>query len=137
MENTLLIKELAKRLEISPKTIRFYEEEGVIPKAKRAENNYRYYTEDDFKRLNFIKKARALGMSIEEIRKIFDIREKGNMPCCTVVSMLEKHLNDTEKKIEELTEFKNNLSNTINKFKKNMDVGEQGEVCGLIENLFE
>ncbi len=137
MENTLLIKELAQRLDISPKTIRFYEEEGVIPKAKRSENNYRYYTEDDFKRLNFVKKARALGMSIEEIRKIFDIREKGNMPCCTVVSMLEKHLNDTEKKIEELTEFKNNLSNTINKFKKNMDVGEQGEVCGLIENLFE
>lgn len=137
MENNLLIKELAQKLDITPKTIRFYEDEGVIPKAKRADNNYRYYTEDDYKRLKFIKKARALGMSIEEIKKIFEIREKGNMPCCTVVSMLERHLIETEKKIQELTEFKNNLSNTIDKFKNNMNVGEKGEVCGLIEDLFE
>ncbi|MFN8578890.1 MAG: heavy metal-responsive transcriptional regulator [Candidatus Sericytochromatia bacterium] len=137
MENNLLIKELAQKLDITTKTIRFYEDEGVIPKAKRADNNYRYYTEDDYKRLKFIKKARALGMSIEEIKKIFEIREKGNMPCCTVVSMLERHLIETEKKIQELTEFKNNLSNTIDKFKNNMNVGEKGEVCGLIEDLFE
>lgn len=137
MENTLLIKELAQMLDISPKTIRFYEEEGVIPKARRNESNYRYYTDDDYKRLKFIKKARALGMSIEEIRKIFEIRENGNMPCWTVVSTLEKHLRETEKKIEELVSFKNNLSNTIDKFKNNMEIGEEGEVCGLIEHLFD
>lgn len=137
MESNLLIKELANMLDISPKTIRFYEDEGVIPKAKRDKNNYRYYSNDDYKRLKFIKKARALGMSITEIRKIFEIRQNGDMPCCKVVETLEKHLIETEKKIQELLSFKESLSNTINVFKDNMNVGQKGEICGLIENLFD
>lgn len=136
MENTLLIKELADRLDINPKTIRFYEEEGIIPKAKRSENNYRYYTEEDFKRLAFIKKARNLGMSINEIKEIFKIRETGEMPCCTVVSMLERHEKEIQEKINEMIKFKEKISQTIGNFRKNMDIGEKGEVCGLIENLF-
>ena len=136
MQNSLLIKELATKLKISTKTIRFYEVEGLIPKAKRNNNNYRFYDNEDYKRLSFIKKARALGMSLEEIKQIFAIREKGTMPCCQVISMLGKHQIETKKKIEELVEFENRLAKTINLFKNNMEIGKNGEVCGLIENLF-
>ncbi len=137
MTSVLLIKELAERLNITSKAIRFYEEQGIIPKAKRDKNNYRYYTEDDYKRLSFIKKARTLGMSIEEIKQIFRIIEKGDMPCCTVVSLLEKHEIETQQKIDDLIDFKKNLSKTISNFKANMNIGEQGHFCGLIEHLFE
>lgn len=137
MEKTLLIKELAKKLELTPKAIRFYEEQGLIPNVKRTDNNYRFYDNDDYKKLSFIKKARALGMSVNEIREIFEIRENGSMPCCHVVAMLEKHKLDVQKKIKDLSEFENQLTKTINLFQANMDIGKNGKICGLIENLFE
>lgn len=136
MNELLLIKDLSKKLDLTPKAIRFYEKEELIPKAKRDVNNYRVYDNEDFKRFSFIKKARLLGISIDEIKKIFEIREHGSMPCCQVVSMLEKHKIEVQKKIKELVAFEKKLAETIEIFQDNMELGKHGEVCGLIENLF-
>jgi MerR family Zn(II)-responsive transcriptional regulator of zntA len=137
MTEGLLIKELSKKLDMNPKTIRFYEDIGVIPKAERNVSNYRIYTQNDVKRLGFVKKARELGLTIENIKNIMSIREKGNLPGNEVVDLLEKESVDLEQKIKEMIAFKEKLDKCIKNFKKNINVCSSGDICGLIEILFE
>ncbi len=137
MSNGLLISQLSEMLNINPKTIRFYEETGVIPKAQRNSSNYRIYTHNDFKRLSFVKKARELGLSIDNIKNIMSIRENGHLPGNQVISLLEKESLDLETKIKEMVIFKEKIDQCINNFKEKIDVCGSGEICGLIEILFE
>lgn len=137
MGNQLLIKEVADQLDLNPKTIRFYEDIGLIPKAVRNGSNYRVYSENDVKRLNFVKKARALGLSIDNIKNIISIKEEGHYPCHSVISLLEKESADLEEKINEMKKFKSKLDSCIELFRHKFHVGKDGEICGLIEHLFE
>lgn len=133
----LLIKDISAKLDLNPKTVRFYEDIGLIPKPKRNESNYRIYSEDDLKILSFVKKARTLGISTQDIKKIINLRKKGTLPCCTVISILEKEEQDLEQKIQEMIAFKEKLSQTVKSFKENIEKGADGKICGLIEQLFE
>ena len=137
MKSNLLINELAKEVDLTPKTIRFYEEIGIIPKPERNESNYRIYKQEDIKKIAFVKKSRDLGLSLEEIKSIMDIREKGNYPCNTVIDLMENQIISLEIKIKEMTEFKETLKKSVVNFKEHIDVGKKGNICGLIENLFE
>lgn len=137
MINTFLIRQLSEKLDMNPKTIRFYEEIGLIPKAERNISNYRIYTENDFKRLSFVKKARSLGLSIENIKNIMSIREEGKLPGSQVINLLQTESIDLEKKIKDMIIFKEKLDQCIVNFKEHIDVCHSGEICGLIEILFE
>ena len=137
MKSNLLINELAKEVNLTPKTIRFYEEIGIIPKPERNESNYRIYKHQDIKKIAFVKKSRDLGLSLEEIKNIMNIREKGNYPCGTVIELLENQVVNLEIKIKEMTEFKEKLGNSVVNFKEHFELGKNGNICGLIENLFE
>jgi DNA-binding transcriptional MerR regulator len=133
----ILIKDIAEKLDLNPKTIRFYEDIGLIPKPQRNQSNYRIYSEDDIKTLSFVKKARSLGISTQDIKKIINLRKKGTLPCCTVIGILEKEEKDLEQKIQEMILFKEKISRTVKSFKENIEKGSEGKICGLIEQLFE
>lgn len=67
---TYLISDLAKITHLSTDTIRFYEKKQLIHPSYRADNNYRYYDDEAIKRLIFIKRCRALDMSLQEITQL-------------------------------------------------------------------
>ncbi len=136
MNKGLLIHELCEKLEITPKAVRYYEQAGIIPAASRNSANYRVYTNKDLKRLDFIKKARAMDFSLEEIKSIISIKEEGNYPCNKVISLMEVKLSEIDKRIEEMIEFKKLLSKSLENFKGHYEEGKKGEVCGFIENIF-
>ncbi len=136
MKKALLINDISKQLDMNTKTIRFYEDIGLIPKAKRNESNYRVYTNKDIERISFVKKSRSLGFSIEEIKKIIKIREDGTLPHETVINTLEEQKKNLDQRIKEMVLFKDKLTNVIENFKNNLDVCQQGKICGLIEPLF-
>ncbi len=96
------IGEIAERVGTDAPTIRFYEAEGVLPKPARTEAGYRSYTESDVDRLRFVKQARALGLSLAEIREIGAAREAGAPPCNYVRSLLSRRITDTKQQISEL-----------------------------------
>jgi len=77
----LRIGELAAELGLNPRTIRFYEGIGLLPNPRRADNGYRWYDDGDRERLRFIQKAKAVGMTLAEIREILDLRSGGRQPC--------------------------------------------------------
>lgn len=99
----MLIGEVAKATGMTPKTLRFYEEQGLLPPAQRRSNGYRQYGDDSVARLNFIARGRAAGLSVSQIRSILALREKGNAPCAHVRDILAGQLAGLDLKIAELT----------------------------------
>lgn len=83
----LKIGELAKQTGLAVGTLRYYSDQGVLQPIERGNNGYRYYSEDASHQVEFIKKAQALGFSLEEIKQILDI------------SVLKKNLVGSEEKI--------------------------------------
>ena len=82
----LRIGQVAERAKVSPKTIRYYEEVGLMPRAKRSESGYRLYTEEEVARLRLIRRAKLLGLSLQESSQIVEYAATGR---CLV---LERHL---------------------------------------------
>ncbi len=72
MKAGLTIGELAKQLQLNPKTIRYYEEVGLLPEPQRSESGYRLYSRDEMERLQLVKRAKLLGLSLAEIKEIVE-----------------------------------------------------------------
>ena len=96
------IGELSTRTGASTKTIRYYEDIGLLPQADRAANGYRTYDEDSVDRLLFIRDAQATGLPLTEIASILDLRGRGETTCHHVIDLLEHHLHDLDAHIKTL-----------------------------------
>jgi MerR family copper efflux transcriptional regulator len=97
------IGQLASRAGVTVKTIRFYEQAGVLPEPARRESGYRDYDESDVPHLQFVKAAQAAGLTLAEIREVIAVREHGGPPCQHVVELLDAHTADLDRRIAELT----------------------------------
>ncbi len=105
------IGELAERARTSTDTVRYYERLGLLGAPHRAENGYRLYTDTDLGRLQFIRRAKRLGLSLEEIRGLLGIAEEG---ACgplrhQVAELLARKIKACEAQLAELAAFKANL----------------------------
>ncbi|MFQ5434023.1 MAG: MerR family transcriptional regulator, partial [Anaerolineae bacterium] len=83
------IGDVAHTLNINPKTIRYYEEIGLIPPAQRSQTGYRIYSQSDIDRLAFILRARELDFSLDDIGEILALREGGEAPCLYVTELVQ------------------------------------------------
>lgn len=88
----MLIRELSKLTGVPAKTIRFYEEKGLLPCPERTANNYRSYSHDTVSRLRFINSARKLGFSVKDIVEFLAIREEAAPPCRRALTALDIRL---------------------------------------------
>ena len=132
------IGELSKQAGVSIQTVRFYERRKLLPEPTRTESGYRQYGPDELKRLGFIRQAKALGFSLDEIRNIIRSRGRGECPCMDVIATAERHLADVTDQIEKLQSFKQELSRAVRAWKR---AGKQtiaaGAICTLIEKTME
>ncbi len=96
------IGELANTVGINPKTIRYYEEIGLLPPAPRTESGYRQYGGEDAERLEFIRSAQALGIALGEIKEVLAFRDRGAYPCPYVLRLIEAKLREVESRIQGL-----------------------------------
>ncbi|MEW5830251.1 MAG: heavy metal-responsive transcriptional regulator [Chloroflexota bacterium] len=103
------IQELAKITGVSAKTIRYYEEIGLLPAPARGENNYRQYDERDVERLRLVAGARRLDLSLEEIREILALRERREAPCRVLLERLEHKADEIAGRIRDLQQMERAL----------------------------
>ena len=132
----MLISELGKRLGVNPKTIRYYEAIGLMPPPARNASGYRVYTEEDADRLAFILRAKALDFSLEEIREILALRERGEAPCPYVLQRIERKIAEVDRKIAQLRQLRaelEELRNAAGALPPEV-IAAKGRVCHLIEN---
>ncbi|MBY7812934.1 Zn(2+)-responsive transcriptional regulator [Vibrio fluvialis] len=104
------IGELAKRCGVSTDTLRFYEKNALISPAGRSGSGYRLYDEKNQKQVSFILKAKELGLSLEEIKELLEIRlEATEHSCAEVKSITSAKLALIDEKIAELTRIRSAL----------------------------
>lgn len=96
------IGELASRTGTTAKTVRYYEEIGLLPEPDRDFNDYRDYSEDAVDRLAFIRDAQATGLTLTEIASILELRSKGEATCHHVIDLLKRHITALDKHIKTL-----------------------------------
>lgn len=96
------IGELAALSGLSTKTIRFYEQDGLVPAPPRTTGGYRDYPPDTAMRLAFIRDAQSAGLTLAEIRGVLTLRDSGEAPCTHVTGLVQQHLVDIEHRLAEL-----------------------------------
>jgi len=95
----LKIQELSKATGVSTKTIRFYEESGVLPSPIRKPNGYRDYDQTDINRLRLVAGARRLDLSLDDIREILALRDKHEAPCRTLLNQIQQKTEEVAERI--------------------------------------
>lgn len=104
------IGELAETAGTTTKTLRFYEEQGLLPPAERTTAGYRDYTPGTISRIDFIHRGQAAGLTLAQIRQILDIRDNGRAPCEHVRDLLDVRLADIEQQIAQLSTLRDNIA---------------------------
>ena len=100
---------LAKRFNLNPKTIRFYEQIGLLPAPARTASGYRHYNEAAAARLGLVQRAKVLGLSLDDVRDILAIRDRGERPCERVLGLVDAELVQLDQRIQELTALRADL----------------------------
>lgn len=103
------IGELGERVGVSPKTIRYYEDVGLLAPPARAASGYRDYDRDAVGRLQFIRAAKSIGLTLGEVREVLSFRDRGEIPCAHVSALIDRHAADLAGRIESLQAMKHDL----------------------------
>jgi MerR family transcriptional regulator, copper efflux regulator len=103
------IGEIAGRAGVPAKTIRFWEDQGLLPAPARTAAGYRDYGPAILERLAFIRHAQAAGLTLEQIRQVLDIRDGGQPPCVHVTGLIARRLGEVEARLAELSRARDQL----------------------------
>ena len=106
----MLAGEVAKELGVGVQTLHYYEREGLIPPPRRAQNGYRIYDGPVVDRVRFVRKAQSLGLSLEDVKEIFELADRGACPCGHVHSALAARLKEVDDRLKELRGFRSELA---------------------------
>lgn len=98
----MLIGELAQASGTTTKTLRYYEEAGLVPAPKRTAGGYRDYAPETLARLDFIRRGRVAGLTLAQVRKVLDVRDSGVAPCQHVRDLLDTRRADLDRQITDL-----------------------------------
>lgn len=108
------IKQLASVTGVNAKTIRYYEDIGLLPEAKRGDNGYRYYREQDVSSLKFIRRCKELRMPLADIKRLVAVQSDGNAPCAQVDALISQQLEQIRIAQYELLQLEKNLQALAN-----------------------
>jgi Hg(II)-responsive transcriptional regulator len=130
---TYTIGQLAKAAHVNPQTLRFYERKGILKPASRLESKYRIYDDESLKRLQFIKQAKSMGFSLEEIQGLLNLRVRSVQRCDQVRAKAESKLNDVRERIAQLRKLESTLMGLITDCEKRV----MRDCCPIIEKMEE
>jgi DNA-binding transcriptional MerR regulator len=109
MQRGLTIGALALATEVKVPTIRYYEQIGLLPRADRTEGNQRRYGKTERERLSFIRHARDLGFSVDDIRELLALQDNPETPCDAAHSIAARQIRAIERRLEQLALLRGEL----------------------------
>lgn len=125
----LRIGQLAERTGVGIETIRFYEKQGLMSEPVRGENGYRRYSQNAIEELQFIRRGRLLGFSLDEIAQLMTLAHQPEQPCAKADALVAQHLRTVDHQIAELQALRKQLE-SLSHCESN-----QAAHCHLIEAL--
>lgn len=126
----LSIGRLAARTGTAPDTIRYYERLGLMPRAPRSAGRHRYFGASHIQQLLFIRRARALGFSLETIGSLLSLAAPGRRSCASVRRMAVEHLEDVRSRLAELRRLEAALAETVTRC-----TGDSSPTCAVLSML--
>ncbi len=124
------IGEAASRCGVPPKTIRFYEEIGLIEPAERTENRYRHYNGNDIQTLRFINRARNLGFTLKEVGELLALYRDHRRANKEVKRLALARVADLDREIAELTRIRNVIAELARRCR-----GDKRPECPILDEL--
>jgi Cu(I)-responsive transcriptional regulator len=131
MKEKMTIGDLAKATGVKVVTIRYYEQAGLLPLPPRTEGNYRTYKPEHFRRLQFIRRLRDLGFTLEQVRDLLRLASDTSQACDEVDRITHEHLVTVEEKISDLRK----LASELRRLSQCCQGGGQIAECRIIEAL--
>ncbi|MDM8560121.1 MerR family transcriptional regulator [Candidatus Parabeggiatoa sp. HSG14] len=132
----MFVNEIAQRTQIPAHVVRYYTRIGLLKPSRHVENGYKVFSKQDVKRLKFIRKAKALGFTLNDIERIIEEANHGKTPCSLVRVTLEQRIKENRRKLEELMTLQHQMEKTQALW-RNMPDGSMPNgdmVCYLIES---
>lgn len=130
----MTVKAAAEAAGVSPKAVRLWESKGLLPPAERTEAGYRLFTSEDIDVLRFIRQAKALDLSLAEIKDILDLQRNGAAPCGHVTALLDAHIGEIDRTLADLRALRRSLVEVRRTARDSQRRGEDAVVCRIIEN---
>ncbi len=127
--------ELANLIGVSTDTLRHYERKGVLARPRRAQNGYRQYPPETLERLRLIRRALAVGFTLDELARFLQVRDRGGSPCAEVRQHAALKLADVEARLNELKQLRNKLRSTLEIWDRELAHRRDGEPAHLLERL--
>jgi DNA-binding transcriptional MerR regulator len=134
MSNTSLRSgELAELAGVSSDTLRYYERKGVLARPRRSANGYRLYPPEAVQRVALIRRALALGFTLDELAPVLRVRDGGGAPCKQVRELVAKKLAGIEAQLVDLARLRDDLRDTLQDWDARLSNRRNGERVGLLE----
>jgi DNA-binding transcriptional MerR regulator len=134
----LTVNELAKQGQVQAHVVRYYTRLGLIHPERQKENGYRLFTQDDVNRLHFIRLAKQLGFTLNEIKEIIQHADMKESPCQEVRKIIQARIVENRQKIEEMMKLQTRMESALEQWKDMPDGIPNGHsVCHLIESIQE
>jgi DNA-binding transcriptional MerR regulator len=131
----LLAGELAGAVGVSTDTLRHYERKGVLPRPRRGANGYRLYPAESLARLLTIRRALAVGFTLDELARILSERDKGGAPCREVRKLAGEKLAEIEEQLKTQMALRDELRAVISEWDERLSNTGPGVKAGLLESL--
>lgn len=132
----LTVNELALESDTSAHVVRYYLRIGLIQPAAQQENGYRLFTSHDAARLRFIRMAKHLGFTLNEIKQITQHAELGESPCDDVRKIIQHRIQENRVKIEEMMKLQERMEQALEQWDLMPDgIPDGNSVCHLIESV--
>lgn len=132
----LTINELAKRADAPPHVVRYYVRIGLIQVAETQDNGYRLFTALDVSRLCFIRMAKQLGYTLNEIKQIIRQGDTGESPCEEVRNIIQHRIKENREKIDDMVILQSRMELALEQWKQMPDgLPDGNSICHLIESV--
>lgn len=132
----LTVTELARRSGATPHAVRYYTRMGLLHPERNPDNGYRLYVPRDVKSLCFIRQAKQLGFTLNEIKEIMHEADTGHSPCPRVRAILQQRIAENRRRLESLMSLQSRMERALEDWEDQPDGLPDGHtVCHLIESV--
>ena len=132
----LTVTELARRSDTTPHAVRYYTRKGLLHPDRNPSNGYHLYKQSEINWLRFIRQAKRLGYTLNEIKNIMHDANQGESPCPRVREILQRHIKENRRQLEELISLQSRMEKALKDWSKMPDgIPDGHSVCHLIESF--
>lgn len=135
-KKSMTVHEVSELADVTPEVVRYYTRIELIKPQKNRKNGYKLYDKNDVYKIIFIRKAKGLGYTLKEIKKILSHSKAGTSPCPMVRRIIEKRINENRQRLDDMLALQKRMEAAMEQWKGMPDgIPDGNSVCVLIESF--